>query len=161
MKRVIASFFLLFFIISCTHFEASDAIYPEVNIVGTTVGLKYKIGPFEIIDSLEGLDGSIYNYIVSHKNETNWSLKIVYDNSGNEQTKFQYFINDVHVMTNYDVLKRDVLLMERNRLPNWVCVEGDCQASEKPEEKVEEKPKKTVDKPAPIQNKKPQGEKRL
>lgn len=162
MKRLISVIFILFFIVSCTHFEASDVIYPEVSVVGNTIGLKYTIGPFEVADTLEGLDTTFYNHILEHKDNLEWKLKIIYNDSVNSSTHFKYYINDVLIMNRLNVISKDVLLMERDRLPNWLCIEGDCKQSSAVEEVTnEDPPKPKIDKPQPIENKQLQKEKRL
>jgi predicted phosphodiesterase len=152
MKRNFLSILLLLFIISCTHWEASDEINPEITFVGNKIGLIYQLGNLTVNDTLDDLSGDIYNYLKTHQNTAKISLLIVYNENLNTSANFNYYINGVRVETNLDVVSKDVLLMEKESLPNFRCIEGNCgkKEDEKEEIKVKEEP---VQKPPVIENK--------
>lgn len=165
MKKYFLAILLIFIMSACTHFEATNEIHPKVTVVGNKIGLEYKLGNLTITDQFDDIDTSIYRYILEHKDTIRFTLKIVYDDSGNTVVFFQYYVNGVHVATNKDVVSKDLILMERENIPNFRCVEGDACKMSNPKsngevEEIKEK-EKQVEIPPPIENKQLQKEKRL
>ena len=164
MKKNFLSVLFIFLLFGCTHFEAVNEIHPKVTVVGNKIGLEYKLGNLIVADQFDDIDSSIYKYIIENKDTIRFTLKIEYDDSGNTAVFFQYYVNGVHVETNKDVVSKDLLLMERENIPNFKCIEGDaCRTkntkNDVNQEVIEEQ--KVIETPQPIENKQPQKEKRL
>jgi hypothetical protein len=138
MKKILLLLLSTMLLISCTHFEVQNEIYPEITILGKSIGLRYKLGDLMISDTLKVSKKKVE--FLRKIDNPKFTLQIVYNEGSNAYPVFKYYINGILFCENENTVSANLLLANMDKIDGFFLYKLDGkEISEMNEEEVKEK----------------------